>query len=87
MAKRIWTGEAAKVRRKTLTAIDRRCTKKVGESTLGAHFSAAKAKSACAKQDQISLYAAAMGISGEEAAAKVSAQESRLAQLGDPWGF
>lgn len=86
MAKRIWTGEAAKVRRKTLTAIDKRCTKKIGESLLGAHFSAAKAKAARAKQDQIFPYAEAMGISFDEAASRVFYQEARLAQLGEPWG-
>lgn len=84
MAKRIWTGEAAKVRRKTLTSINRRCTKKFGESTLGAHFSAAKPERA--KRDQISLYAEAMGISFDQAADRVAAQEARLAQLGEPWG-
>lgn len=86
MAKRIWTGEAAKVRRKTLTSIDRRCTKKVGESLLGSHFSAAKAKAARAKQNQILLYAEAMGISIDHAADRVFNQEARLERLGEPWG-
>lgn len=86
MAKRIWTGEAAKVRRKTLTAINKRCTKKVGESLLGAHFSAAKANVERTKQYQIFLYAEAMGISFDQAASRVFSQEARLAQLGEPWG-
>lgn len=83
---RLWTGEAAKVRRKTLTSIDKRCTKKPGESLLGSHFSAAKAKAALAKRRQTYLYAEAMGISFEQAAYRVAAQEARLAQLGEPWG-
>jgi hypothetical protein len=90
-----WKGEAAKIRRRVLGAIDARMKKRVGESDLGRLWSgdsplmsrgwvnasgyAARARENAA-HNQAVLYAVALGVSLDDAQARIAAQ---LATVGD----
>jgi hypothetical protein len=90
-----WKGEAGKIRRRVLGAIDARMKKRVGESDLGRLWTgdppimsrgwfnasgyAAGARDSAA-YNQAVLYAAALGVSLEEAQTRIAAQ---LATVGD----
>lgn len=91
---RLWTGEAAKIRRKTLAAINTRCKKRVGESDLGRvlkgltclHSMPPNAPRMSKADMHVRMYADAMGVDVFEAGAIVARQKNRLARLGEPWG-
>jgi len=79
-----WTGEAGKVRRRVLGAVDRGMKKKVGESDLGrlysgdssllSGWSGSMSHSEGRDHNQAALYAVALGVTFEDAQARIARQ-------------